>query len=433
MKIAKWQLLFIPFFIAGGFALYGVLHYGVNTPLWDEWSMVPLFQKVDHHSLGLSDLWAQHNEHRVLFPNMVLLVSAYATHWNIKAETLVSFVFSGVTALMLYLFVLSKLERRYIALAASVLIAAWFYSPIQHENWLLGWQVEWPMCVAGIVTAMYCIDRFSTSKHGNHRLLFGLAVASAIVATYSLGGGLLVWPVGLGMLVLYKQTRRLISVWLAAAVLSISAYYYGYHAPAGSPPTGLFIHQPLNFIKYVLSYIGSAIYARPGRAVLIGAVLVALLILALYMVWLGRSRIEKFVPWLGLIALALMAAAITGIGRLGFGVAESMSSRYTAFSLLYVIGLTGLICAILDTLTPRQGMIGLVIMSISIPLLFVSYSYGMLGLKSQSASLQEVKYCTHQPDPDTACLLLTAPYPDRNTGLTGNQLKYIKAKHWAGY
>ena len=433
MKIAKWQLLFIPFFIAGGFALYSVLHYGVNTPLWDEWDMVPLFQKVDHHSLGLSDLWAQHNEHRVLFPNMVLLASAYVTHWNIKAETLVSFVFSGVTALMLYLFVLSKIERRHIAVAASVLIAAWFYSPIQHENWLLGWQVEWPICVAGIVTAMYCIDRFSTSKQGNRRLLFGVAVASAIVATYSLGGGLLVWPVGLGMLVLYRQPGQLMIGWAAAAVLSISAYYYGYHAPAGSPPTSLFIHQPLNFIKYVLSYIGSAVYSHPGRAVSIGAVLVLLLVPALYMVWLKRSRIDKFVPWLGLIALALMAAVITGVGRLGFGVAESLSSRYTAFSLLYVIGLTGLICAILDTLTPKQRKIGLAVLGISGPLLIISYSYGLVGLKAQSVSLHEAKHCTHQLDPDIACLLLTAPYPDRNTALTGDQLKYIKAKHWAGY
>ncbi len=118
MKIQKWQVLLIPFLIAACFILYSIVHYGVNTPLWDEWDSVPLFQKVDHHTLGFSDLWAQRNEHRILFPNIVILLNAYATHWNIKFELLISFTFSLIAALMLYLFVLSKIKQRDIALLA---------------------------------------------------------------------------------------------------------------------------------------------------------------------------------------------------------------------------------------------------------------------------------------------------------------------------
>jgi len=433
MKISKWQILLIPFLVGGCFVLYSVAHYGVNTPAWDEWDMVPLFQKADHHNLGFSDLWAQHNEHRILFPNIVLLLNAYITHWNIKAEALIGFVFSSVTALMLYLLVLSKIKRQGIAIAAAILIAAWFYSPIQYENWLLGWQLEWSMCVAGIVTSLYFIDRFGTSKQANRRLFFGAAMASAVVATYSLADGMLVWPVGLGMLVLYKQSRRPVGIWLAAGGLAIAAYYCGYRQPAGSPAIGLFLHQRLNFMQYTLSYLGSAIPSYQGQALLMGIILVVLLVPALYMVWLRRSQVEKFVPWLALIALAVMSAVITAIGRVGSAAAPSTASRYAAFSLLYVIGLTGLVCTILDTMAIKRQPTGLAILAISIPLLVVSYTYGMLGMQVQSGWLHAVKTCTHQAHPTTKCLFSTSPYPDHNTELTAARLTYVKSKHWAGY
>ena len=436
MKIARWQLLLLPFLVTGFFMLCNVLYYGVNTPLWDEWNMVPLFEKADHHTLGFSDLWAQHNEHRILFPNIILLLAAYRTHWNIRAELLINFAFSAVTALMLYLLVLAKIKRRYAALTASVLIAAWFYSPIQYENWLLGWQLEWFMCVTGIVSSLYFLDRFSLSKQ-RRRLLLGAAIASAAVATYSLGGGLLVWPVGFGMLMLYRQGKRPAAAWLASAALAIAAYYYHYHRPAGSPPPALLLHQPLSFVKYVLGYIGSSVNnSDPQLAATIGLVLIALLVPLLHMVWIKRGRIEKFVPWLGLITFGLLSAAFTGAARLNLGTAQSTASRYAAFSLLFVIGLTGLTCALLDTLYIKRRLVAPVVlaaMAISAPLLLTSYAYGARGLAGQSARLHQAQACTRRPDPGRACLLLTAPYPDRNTQRTGAWLSYIKTKHWGGY
>jgi hypothetical protein len=436
MKIQKWQILLIPFLIAASFIVYSIVHYGVNTPLWDEWDSVPLFQKVDNHTLGFSDLWAQRNEHRILFPNIVILLGAYATHWNIKFELLVSFTFSLIAALMLYLFVLSKIKQRYIALFASILIAAWFYSPIQYENWLSGVQIISFMCIAGIVSSVYFLDRFGTAKHRNRKLLFGAAMVSAIIATYSMGDGLLLWPVGLVILASYRQTKQAFGAWIIGGLVTISAYYYHYHATADSASTTLFLHQRFSFIKYVLGYIGSSIDSHPNKADVMGLILILCLVPLLYMVWVRRKMMEKFVPWLSIILLTLMSAVITAVARLNLGVVQSTTSRYTVFSLLYVIGLTGLACAILDTFTIKRSFIApllLVAISISGPLLMASYTHGVFGLQQQSVLMKEVKYCTHQFSPSKSCLLLSAPYPERNTVRTGTQLKYIKAKHWAGY
>ena len=49
-------------------------------------------------------------------------------------------------------------------------------------------------------------------------------------------------------------------------------------------------------------------------------------------------------PWLALVLYAILSAAATGVGRLGFGVNQALSSRYTTFSTLFII--SGLLIAI---------------------------------------------------------------------------------------
>jgi hypothetical protein len=435
MKIGKksWRLvLLIPFVITGCFILFSIVHYGVNTPFSDEWDMIPIFQKADHHTLGFTNLWSQHNEHRIFFPNIVLTLTAYATHWNIRTELLINFAFSLITALMLYLFVLTKIKQRPLAMLAAVLISAWFYSPVQYENWLWGWQLEWFMCVAGAVTTIYLLDRFSIAKHNHRHLFFVGAMLSAIIATFSLGSGMLVWLVGLGILALYGQGKKPIRAWLGGFILSFSAYYYHYHKPAQDPSTTLFLHHPISFSRYIFSYFGRPVSGNTDIAILVGSILIFSSIPVLYAVWLKRSMIQKFIPWLGLIALSLMAGFMTAVSRLGFGLVQSSASRYTAFSLLYIIGLTGLICALLDTIKlDRRNLlfIVLVIIAVSSPLLFSSYQNGKVGLRSQSTYFKQLKQCTHDRSPSDLCLQWTYP----NIDITRHRLEYIKAKHWAGY
>lgn len=424
-------VLAVPFLVAAGLILVCIVHYGVNTPFWDEWEMVPIFQKVDNHTVGFSDFWHQHNEHRIFFPNVVLTANAYLTRWNVKEELLINLVFSLITALMLYLFVLTKIKQRYLAGMAAVLIAAWFFSPVQYENWIWGWQVEWFMCVTGSVVTIYLLDRFANAKK-KRRLLLGGATASAIIATFSLGNGILVWLIGLGILILYKQGKKPIITWLAAAAASTSAYYYHYHKPPNNPSTTLFLHQPKNFFQYIFGYFGRPVSSTPDLAMLTGSILLFLSIPLIYMVWLKRSKIDKFVPWLSLMALSLMAGFLTDVSRLGFGISQGLASRYTAFSLLYVIGLTGLICALLDTVKLNVNIklfVVLVAFAVSGPLLFSSYRDGKIGFNVESSSVREISGCTHAPNPNDTCLLSTYP----STAAVKPRLEYLKTKHWAGY
>ncbi|EQD70080.1 hypothetical protein B1B_05187, partial [mine drainage metagenome] len=68
-------------------AYLGFVHrYGVNVPFKDEWAMVSLDRLLAHGQLTVSALWAQHNENRMLFPNLLMLGLDHFSHFNTKVE-----------------------------------------------------------------------------------------------------------------------------------------------------------------------------------------------------------------------------------------------------------------------------------------------------------------------------------------------------------
>src|SRR5450830_314885 len=49
-----------------------VRHY-VDVPYMDQWELLPRLDRMDAGTLTLRDLWIQHNEHRPMFPVLVML------------------------------------------------------------------------------------------------------------------------------------------------------------------------------------------------------------------------------------------------------------------------------------------------------------------------------------------------------------------------
>ena len=65
-----------------------VQRYAVNVVVADQWSNVSLAGKAFSGHLNVADLWAQHNENRMFFPNLVALVLAYSTHMDVVSKHL---------------------------------------------------------------------------------------------------------------------------------------------------------------------------------------------------------------------------------------------------------------------------------------------------------------------------------------------------------
>src|SRR5260370_18961947 len=68
------------------------IRYSVNVPWWDQLSFVDLMNKVHNGTLNFYDLWQQHNEHRLVFPQALELAVGWVTGYNFRVPVFLIFI-----------------------------------------------------------------------------------------------------------------------------------------------------------------------------------------------------------------------------------------------------------------------------------------------------------------------------------------------------
>jgi ABC-2 type transport system permease protein len=435
----------MPIVIGALFILLLLIKYGVNTPFWDEWDLVSLLKKIDQHTLSISDLWQTHNEHRIFFPWILLLLMAKTTHWHTGAPVLLGLVIATITLWIMLGLLKQGLKTKQLQYIAAIFLACWFFSPVQWQNWTWGGQIEWFMCNLAAVTTVYLIFRLAAPNKNQKTLFFG-ALISAFISTFSLASGMFVWVIGLAALLFTRANKKLSYIWATAMLISAGLYYLHFvqtPSPEG-PVMNVFIHHPLRFLEFFIALMGGPVgsltggglqTAIPGGlqlAVIVGAVMLALLPPVLYVLWSRRKYIQAYLPWLLLVTYALLCALSTAFGRLGYGIDLVFKSRYTSFTLLYVIGISALIFVLIDHSRisfNTKRLLALTFILVMAPILLSSYVVGIKNFQNQSALLRDVKNCTHEQNPADSCLVKTYPKPN----IVRPRLEYVKQKHLAGY
>ena len=230
-----------------------VARYGVDAPFWDQWSLVPLLEKVYAGKLTVSDLWAQHNEHRILFPQLLMVGLARLTGWNILLELGLNIAL----ALGLFGVLVCQIRATERSLAAAGLrwaipvTSLITFSVSQYQNWLWGWQIQ---MLLNLLSAVGAILLLSNPDFNWRR--FTAAALLGIVATYSFANGVLLWPIGLAILFAVTRGRKerwlAIAVWVLVGLTTLGLYLWRYQHPSGHPPLGLVFEMPLTYAGYVL-------------------------------------------------------------------------------------------------------------------------------------------------------------------------------------
>src|SRR5262249_20409083 len=77
-------------------ALTYIAWYGSDVPYWDEWILVPAL--TGRQPLTLEFLWAQHNEHRIPLPKLLLVTFARLSHHNFRTGMVANVIILGLTA-----------------------------------------------------------------------------------------------------------------------------------------------------------------------------------------------------------------------------------------------------------------------------------------------------------------------------------------------
>lgn len=334
LRLVILLLSLIPFVIL----TVHVAGYHVDVPFWDQWNFVPLLGASYEQGITLADLWSQHNEHRLLFPRLIMLGLAHASSYNIVWELAVILLLAAATfALLWHQFFKSAGALGIVGFPWAVpILSLLVFGLDQAENWLWGWQIQIFLNVLAAVAGFILIS------HGPFRWRrYAGAMGCGIVATYSFANGLLFWPLGFLALILisYKkrrQRRRALAGWAAVSVGVVATYLFQFRheSPLGTLWTQ-FLARPIEYFRYLFTYLGRPVinYQEYALAIgLTGFLLFAFLSLRLFLA--KRPGLQVALPFFLFGLYSCGCGLLTGIGRVGFGSAQAMSGRYVPFSAL---------------------------------------------------------------------------------------------------
>ncbi len=333
-----WVLTALGFALPVGLCIWLVGHFGVNVVTGDQFDDVTVIRASYTHLFSWGALWSQHNENRIFFPNLVVLLLSRTTRYNIKIE---EFVGMGMLFVSTALVILTHRRRApdtpwlYYCPVAILML-----SIVQFGNLLWGFQMAWFLVLLAVTLTLFLLDRVTFSWPW-----LVLAMVVAVVASYSSLQGLLVWPAGL---VLFYHRRRpwtMVVTWLAGAVVTMAGYFHNYDSHVATSPHGYAITHPLASLEYFGIGVGDVlgIPFRGGQAYNLWLVAFGLIVVAVSVWVVIRYGVRRDEHGSGpfavtLVILGLLFVAVITQGRIVLGAWSASASRYTTFDLLIPAG-----------------------------------------------------------------------------------------------
>jgi hypothetical protein len=339
--------------------------YGVDIPHSDQWDgSCPIFIKDRAGTLGVADFFAQHNEHRIFFPRLIMFGLGKMTHWNIFAELWTMWLLACVCALNLWRLAQVTGWNPFRIPWLIFVMCLFVFSPLGHENWLFGFQIGFLLPVACYTAVLWMAPavRFPIN--------FLLTFVVCTVCTFSIASGFTCWLMTFPLLLLpdfnfdWKKKRGWWLFWIAGFLGTTLLYFHGYVKPPWHPDPDLAFEHPLQAFLFLLAYLGNPFSQGTMLSVTVlaqitGFILVAALVTAALFLWRWRrdkTLIAQTLPWFILSFVALFNGTLVTIGRLGFGIDSALPPRYMPFCLTLPIALLFLIPAIFRHWTAREPL-----------------------------------------------------------------------------
>ncbi|RYC67668.1 hypothetical protein [Spirosoma sordidisoli] len=317
-----------------------VWHNAVNVPFEDDFNSTLQFiatYAFDTHSLA--DTWrlifSQHNEHRIVFDRLVFLADyAIGGHVNFRNQILfgnLSLVFVAWLLFMASFRSLTLLQKLFYFLPVPFLL-------FQLHFWeLTVWGMSSIQNLYIVVFAL--LSLYALSRASERPVWFTIACLSAVVAAFTSGNGIFTFLVGLPVLILLKEYRKL-GIWAGVAVVTVSLYFWGYVKPGHHPPIlETFLHNSGQFFDHFFTLTGSDFSAQPAYPIRAGKWMLALTLALIAYNAYRKQLVRSNVTILALLAFMYISCLSVSAGRAGFGVAQAMGPRYGILSVMLLIGL----------------------------------------------------------------------------------------------
>lgn len=314
-----------------------IAHYSVlfsfakNIPIGDDYYDIFRFLNYYENAHFLKEkllvIHAQHNEHRTAFNRLIyLLMYEISGSINFKALMLIGDLSTiGLIAL------LSGQYKSHKAAAAISSFIAIFLLNLQSWSSML-----WAMTAISNYSIVFFTLACFLALSSNKTLLMPIGMLFATCASFSMGNGLLAWPLGLLCIVFNKSSKRSLHalLWLIASIIFIFIYFYKYAAstamkvPLESVSS---LTQWLQALRWFFSFLGSCWTFESNNitlATIVGTILFAAAIPCVVHLSKEKPVIACFIIFI------FLSAAVTTYSRFSlFSPTEALSSRYKIYSI----------------------------------------------------------------------------------------------------
>jgi hypothetical protein len=325
------------FVALAGSTVWFIHRYGVNAIYDDQWTDINVLRDAHMGTLSFATLWAQHNENRVFFPNLIVLLLGYTTHFNLVVEDYLSGLFAFLTAG--FLIVAHKRRSPSIPLIAYCPVAIVLLMFVPLADVLFSYQMSWYLMLLGLAGAIFFLDGPILA-----RPQLAAAIAFGVVGSFSSMEGLFIWPTGLVLLYLRRRPRGPFITWVVAACVTVVVYFADYNFSAAGGQKTYVLSHPLAALEYFISSIGNVIdqfYPNASPTVGSGTVFtLGFLVLAISLWALGRGfrpgRVGGGPIGVALIVFGLIFVSFITFGRSQLGL--SSAGRYSIFTLMIWVG-----------------------------------------------------------------------------------------------
>jgi hypothetical protein len=299
----------------------------INLPLSDQWQLsMPLAVSVKDGTFQPFDVIALYRgSQRNLFANSISALVASTSSWDIRLENRFTLLF-GLAGALLAAALIGVRRHGLLALFGAALMLSLRFD----EIWRIGLYAAW---LHGAVLSLATL--LLASQPGRWRFIG--ALVCAVLATFSMAGGMSIWP-GLAIL-LVMQKHANWKAHLALAVLvgtvAVGMYMNGVVANAESLGANFFAH-----LDFTLIVLGAPLSNTLWLARLVGLAMLG--IVGLYAL---RAAPEKSAMPLALTASAVVCAVLISLGRLERGDIAALRGWYSPYITLLPLAVLHLLTA----------------------------------------------------------------------------------------
>ena len=355
VRSCSWLILL------GGVLTIGVTAYLVRVsysglPFSDTW--IELNAAIDGTRL-LSPSWifAQHNEHRIVLPKLILAADILWFHGRCVLPLLSIFAiqFLSLACLSWSLRALGK-WRRELWMTGTGLAAFCFFCPAQWENFV--WEFQTCFVLPGFcaVVSIAALLWYSERKGPRSWWLIAASMTAALAGQYSLSNGVLLWPLLLLAVILLGLGARIALAYLTAAVVSTCGFFYRYTAPSQTIEELGTLQGMRKAAGFCLACLGGAWTTKPAAAECTGLLALVLVMAVCIHLWRKDGRPRGLTLFLMLLILfCLGTSLLTAAGRFNLGIGQAFVSRYQTPVLLFWCSLGLLILAAVQSLDRRRA------------------------------------------------------------------------------